>query len=260
MLFGLVAPFTVFRTDDPGGQAQPEPPEGGEQPNPEEETPEPFEEGFDPATLPPELQPAYQQMRNAFHGKTQTVAEERRSFRNPQSVAQAFAGWSQEEREAFFEQAGLEYDSGEEQEEELEEGEEYDFRDPRVDVLLAQQEAEARLNAQHDFEQAQISAVNIGIEALEKSTGRDFSQEEVDLVGDLSMRMLDEQGVPQVEDAYERLAGVIAARREATPRKRAVRPAPSGRPGEEEVDLSDQDTRRRALAAEIEAGMEAEQA
>lgn len=251
----LVAPFTAFRTEDPGGVTPA--PGGGEEPNPQESQTPPtyFDERFDPATLPPELQPAYQQMRNAFHQKTQGVAEERRTLRNPQSVAQAFASWSPEERQAFFEQAGLEYDAGDDDEEEDEEDDDELFYDPRVDVLIAEQQAQQRLRQQHEFRERQIDSVNDQLEALEKSTGREFSQEEVDLIGNLAMSMLDENHMPQVDEAYQRLAAVVSARQPKTTERRHVRPAPTGNPGEEELDLSNTDNRRKALAAEIEAAM-----
>lgn len=211
-----------------------------------------FDEKFDPATLDPALQPAYQQMRNAFLQKTQGLAEERRSLTAPQSVAQQFATWSPDEREAFFERAGLEYESGET--EEYEDEDDDFFADPRVDVLLAERQAEQYERQQMQMHDAQVDVVNDGLEALEKSTGREFTQEEVDAVGDLAMNMLDQNGMPQVEGAYNRIATLVSSRRDSQKeRKRQARPAPSGRAGDKEVDLSDQDTRRRALAEEIEA-------
>lgn len=250
MLIGsLIAPFTAFDTpDDTGGQASPEP----EAQAPE---PEPFSEEFDPANLTPEQQGPYQHFLGHYQRKTQSLAEERRNLANPQSAAQQFASWTPEERQAFFENAGLEYESGDDPEEIPEDDPDDDFfRDPRVDVILAERQQQQQVDQQNAFQERQLETVNDGIDALEKSTGREFDQDEIDLIGDLSMRMLDDKGNPQVEDAYRRLAGVITKRRGAQDEpKRRARPAPKGQPGVEEVDLLDTDTRRRAIAAEIEA-------
>jgi hypothetical protein len=231
----------------------PETPQG--QP-PASESPEYFSDKFDPASLPPELQPGYQQMRNAFHQKTQALAEERRSLASPETIARAYANWSPEERAEFFDHAGLEYEQPEYDEDEYDEGyDDEEFRDPRVDVILAQQEAEEQLAMEHGFREAQYEVVNEDLDELEDKLGREFTQEEVDTIGDLAMSMLDEDGMPQVNAAYERIAGNYTALREAQadPKRRLRQPPVGGRPGDEKVDWNDPDARRRVLAAEIEA-------
>lgn len=251
--------FTVHRVDDPGG-AEPDAPESSDEDNSQASEPDLFDAKFDPASLPPELQPAYQQMRTAFHGKTQTLAEERQGMRNPQSVAQAYAGWSPEERMAFFEQAGLEYDTGDDDDDDGYDGDDWDdeeddtlYHDPRVDVLIAERQQEIAAGQQHDARENWLDDINDGIDALEESLGRDLSPQEVKAIGDRALHASpDQEGLPDVVGAYEDLTEFARSHRES-----AARPtpwaAPSGVPGREQVDLTDTDTRRHILAQEIAA-------
>jgi hypothetical protein len=228
------------------------------------EQPDYFGEKFDPANLPPEIQPGYQQMRNAFHAKTQALAEERQALQSPQSLARMYLEMAPEAREAFFEQANLEYadaeqeDYGDYDDDEDPYGQQ-DARDPRVDALLAERQEQQELGQIQAFREYQLDVVNDGLDELEGKTGREFSQEEIDLIGDLAMRMLDDEGVPQVGDAYERIVQVEQGRRSANvERKRNLRQPGQGLPGDEKVDMSTPDTRRKALAAEIEAAQASE--
>ena len=233
----------------------PEAPQGQPQAS---EQPGYFEERFDPASLPPELRPGYQQMRNAFHAKTQSLAEERQGLSSPQTIAQAYAGWSPEERQEFFEQAGLEY---EDPDEDYEDEDDYDddyedqpLADPRVDALLAEREDEQEQALQLAFNEAQLDTIEDGLDDLEEKLGRGLSDEEIQVIGDQSWYHLDEDGMPSVEEAYARYSQASASTREAAASpKRRLRGPGAGTPGGEKVDWSDPDARRQALAAEIEA-------
>lgn len=123
-----------------------------ETPDPSEET-EPgtsepeaelFSEKFDPATLPPELRERYDQMNGDYTRKTQSLAEQRREAEEAIMLREALQ--DEELRREFFYQLAAEQGIALPQDEEAEEDDDddFEFKDPRVDELIAEREAEKK--------------------------------------------------------------------------------------------------------------------
>jgi hypothetical protein len=123
--------------------------------------------------------------------------------------------------------------------------EEFDFRDPRVDALLAEREA-AQQQAEWDAYVAGVEEyIESQFESLAKEAGRELSDEEKDLVVSYAVSMdLDGQGRPQIGKAFEQLRRIEAGwQTRWIESKKAPHVSGDGVPGSERVDLSKSDKR-----------------
>src|SRR2546430_2455221 len=82
------------------------PPETGQGAEPQ---PSPFDEKFDPASLPDELRPAYNQMRADYTQKTQSLADQRREAEQYQQIVGALTSDDPEMRTAALTALGYDY-------------------------------------------------------------------------------------------------------------------------------------------------------
>src|SRR4051812_37410386 len=140
------------------------------------EKPDYFSDTFDPATLPDELRPAYNQLRADYTQKTQTVAEQRREVEQHQELLSALRSDDPYLRAQALEYLG--FSVAEEGDEEEEDGDEY--QDP-IDALRAEiqemkewRESQAQSAEESQFEQAINADLDAQWAVLQKDTGREF--------------------------------------------------------------------------------------
>lgn len=248
----------------------------------DEEAPEESEDSFtdvDLESLPEEVQNRYRQMQADYTRKTQELAEQRAELETQTAfVADLVAGEPTEEQvelqEAVFkalaERLGYDVEGDEDEGEDAEgadgtDGDEApEFRDPRVDELLAEREAERQRQAQQEQEaliDATEEKIEDGLKELAKADGFDLSDEELDLLFDkvLALPPLEgEEGPePDVKGAYEHLKKVLAVNQQRwIDSKRNAATAPEGgSPAGEPVDLMDPLQRQQQLARSAAAAM-----
>lgn len=140
----------------------------------------------------------------------------------------------------FVSQRG--YELPDEDEPEPDEDESPEFRDPRVDQLLAERETERR--QQITFE---VNAKEL--EQIQESTGRDLTKDEIETL--TSLAMPDKDGIPHIKPVWDAIQKLTPTEEPAkvTP----SRVPPKGGPGEETVDMNDRDQRVARLQAAVDA-------
>lgn len=216
-----------------------------------EQKPEYFSETFDPAALPDELRPAYKQMRDAFSQKTQTAAEERKQAREALEVYEAL---QDPDRQAdILSRFGFEVDGADD--------DEFEYDDPqealeqRIAALEAERQQHQQSAQEREYEEAEVGFVSNQLSELAKRTGREFSDEEIQLLGDLSRTdgFRDPDGAPNVDLAYERIyADVLSKERERWVGSKQSPQAPSGSSAVEVPDLDNERERQEYLAHKLD--------
>jgi hypothetical protein len=116
-----------------------------------------------------------------------------------------------------------------------------DFRDPRVDQILAERDQERR--NQQVMEQAAKD-----VTAIQSEIGRDLTQAELERLGKLAIP--DDKGIPRVALAWAEIKELELANRK--PQKPA-RPPATGSQGVEKFDIRDPEQRIKRMAAILEA-------
>ena len=201
------------------------------------EKPEPFSENFDPAALPDELRPAYQQLRADYTRKTQSIAQERQDARDaielrdalqdPQKRIDALQRLGIIDPDAVEDDGPLDDDPNSKLQQEWEQ-----FKAERAQEQAQAQEAEV--------EQAKIAYINHGLAELVERTGREFTEKEFARLGRLASITPDAEGLPDVQAAYDELyvdhEAELLARLKAA--KRADIP-PAGTAPKEDLDFDD---------------------
>jgi hypothetical protein len=142
------------------------------------------------------------------------------------------------------------------------EAEDEEFLDPdeqlRQEVAqlkeqLGTQQQQAEYAEAEDMEATYIAEQ---IDALEKSKGIELDDEAIDFVIDNARANRGDRGEPMVQPAFERFAKVLESdRTRYLESKKNAPKAPIGGPGEEKIDLSDDDARQRAMVRDMEAEM-----
>jgi len=123
-----------------------------------------------PDEITPEwLQERYQQMQRDYTSKTQSLAEQRREAESAQSWVQALSDPDTQEDafKALAEQLGYELDDAPDEGDDEDDLEDDEFRDPRVDELLAKQEQEQQAQ--------QLEALAGHVEQLAKDSDLDLT-------------------------------------------------------------------------------------
>lgn len=146
--------------------------------------------------------------------------------------------------------------SQQEPEEDDGEYEEYDFEDSvarqrleDLEARIAEREQAETLAAQQAEESAHIDSE---LEAIEKETQDEFSQEESDWIGNYALAHKDEHGKPDVRLAYKTYIDLIEGRKSKwISTKKAPRPG-TGAAAKEEVKLDTSDDRSRYMAQRLE--------
>lgn len=171
-------------------------------------TPEFFNENFDPSTLSDELAPAYKQMQGAFTKKTQELAVQRKEAESAQALIRDLGNDETRPQalqwiaENYGEQAVLEA-LGYATDEEPSEDNADEFRDPRVDELLAQQEQERTQREEAEWLSKVEKSVDQQFESVKSPLGSDLSEIEKQWITSYAIAGLEPgaDGAPQVAEA-----------------------------------------------------------
>jgi hypothetical protein len=146
------------------------------------------------------------------------------------------------------------------------EGETPDYEDDPLEAIRAEvEQLKADREAQHTeaeayaIEQAELGFINNELGALAKEHGRDFSQEEIDAIGDLSRARPTPEGTPNVRGAYETVFKTILSRaKEDWVQSKGSPQVLAGAAGVENVDLDNPRERQDYFAQRL-AQIDAEQ-
>jgi len=210
----------------------------------------------------------YEQMQADYTRKTQALAEQRTELESVQSfVTDLVADEPSEEQAAMQEQVfralaerlGYELEGDDEATgDDAEEGDdEPEFRDPRVDALLAEREAEAEAKRAEQYE-ARLDEVETeiedGLKGLAKKDGVDLTDDELGLLFDATLALPPVDGdKPDIAGAYKRLTTVLNVNKKRWIDSKKADPAPGGDAGAEKPDLSTPEGRQANLARIVQA-------
>ena len=237
-------PAPVEEQDKPTTESAPE--EVGTSTTPDEK-PEYFSEHFDPATLADEFRPAYNQMRGDYSRKTAELAEQRKELEQEQALLSALRSDDPAVQSQALEFLGYEIPKAEEKEE--------DYTDPldemRAEIaeLRTARQTDEQQRQQYEQEQQELDGLESQFATLEKSTGREFTDAQVDVIAGLAFSRRDDKGQPDVAGAYEKIYSELFAeeRTRWTSSKQAPK-APAGQSGTQQVDYSDSENRVKRMA------------
>lgn len=125
------------------------------------------------------------------------------------------------------------------------------YEDPTEALRKELEQIKEQLTAEK-AEQSRQQYLAESLEKLASEVGKDFDQDEVQLLVDLAERMPDAKGRPQVKAAFERLTGYEEKIKKSYPQtKQAPKPG-SGQPGAPSLDTSTEQGRIDALLARME--------
>lgn len=213
-------------------QDTPEPtePEAPESPD----TPEAEDTPSEPAV---DHEKRYNDLRSEFDRRNQALAGQL----GPEAQAEAFR------------QYGLELAEEEAEEEE----DEYLDPDERINRLEEQLKERDELAQQEDFERRENAWIQQQKKSAEKDEGREFQTEEWDLIESFALSHRFEDGQPDIEGGLKHLKAIYSAaqKRLIDSKKNAPKP-PSGVPGDEKLDTSTPEGRRKAVLLAAEASQE----
>lgn len=126
-----------------------------------------------------------------------------------------------------------------------------DARIDRLEAMLEQQQAAAEQEA---FVEAETEYLTEGIEALEQSSGREFSDQEIAVLASVARANPDEQGLPDLQLAHAHLADLLKDRQSAwVESKKAARRPGSGIAADKAADLDNDEARVQFIADRIAA-------
>lgn len=243
---------------------------------PETETPESDEESFTDVKvddLPEDVQSRYGQMQADYTRKTQALAERHQELDTAVSfVSDLVSDEQNATQEAVFrtlaERLGYDLDDdgdleGEPDTEPLDDEtpEQAEFRDSRLDPILAEREAKAETERQAAYEQQLDETethIENGIKALAKADGIDLTEEELGVVFDSVLALPPQGDGPNVKAAYDRYKAATKAHTDRWVQSKKTTQAPTGQAGEEPVDFSNEEARLALTARHAEAAMRAQ--
>jgi hypothetical protein len=185
----------------------------------------------------------YDDLRAEFNRDKQRLAEYEQfldTLRDPESQPEA------------LEALGFQLAEDDEQEDEEE------FKDPYEERLLALEETLSERSEQEQEQQlveAEDAFISQQIDTISGSKSQEFSDEEIQLIGDLSQVMRDDKGLPDVGAAYERIYGQLLPQKtqEYLKSKRAARPG-SGQSAEHKPNLDNERERVEHMAQRLQEG------
>lgn len=146
---------------------------------------------------------------------------------------------------------GIPYESQDDDDEFLDPDEQLrrEFEALKNEHLSAKEQSE---RAQHEEQEADYIANQI--DALEKKAGIELDDDGIDFVIDRARANRGHDGAPNVEAAFKGFTSVLDSHQERYLQSKKNAPkAPVGGPGEEKIDLSNDDERLKALARTFEA-------
>jgi len=145
---------------------------------------------------------------------------------------------------------------GQEYEDALYEDDEFGV-DPAVqeqlDAMRGELSQRDELAAAAEAEQAENLQIAEGLEQIERQTGTELTDEEVDVLTALAEEHPDENGVPDVQAGFRALDAIVAGRIQGMRTRKPPRRTGSGGPGNPKVDLNDPDQQMEAMEAAVAA-------
>jgi hypothetical protein len=222
----------------------------GEVPAPQtEETPGPVsgpEDNGIPANSPEiDYEQRYSDLRSEFDRRNQQYSEAERlqvalsGQAGPDAQAQALRAF------------GIELED--EEADQFNELDEFD-PDARIDRLEAMLEEQQAAAEQEAYVEAETEFLTEGIESLEQSEGREFSDQEIAILASVARANPNENGVPDLQVAHAHLSELLQDRQSAwVESKKAARRPGSGIAAERAADLDNDEARVQFIADRIAA-------
>lgn len=173
--------------------------------------------------------------------------------RTQQLVAAARGDHGEAAQAQALEALGLAFDEDEDDEPE---DEDFEFADPdeRIERLESHLAEREEADQQAQLQEMEDNFLLEGIEALEKREGRELSDEEFSALARMARAERLDNGVPDIEGAYESLEGLAKSRHQAwLESKKTSRKPSSGVTASRDVDLSTPEARIAAAAEAAEA-------
>lgn len=218
------------------------------------------EESFTDVPVTPELEAQYKSMLGDYTRKTQEIAELRKEAEAAMEFVAALQDDSQREsalrqlaefvgEDSYLTAAGFEADAQDTNDGDFSD-EDFDISDPRVDQLAA--ELEQYKTAQQEKEI--LAEIESFTEGEMTRLGIEDETEQQAVLSIAATLDLDRNGLPQIEAASKMLNDLFSQRQKSwISSKKAPRQPLQGSQGDESYDFSDEDERRRRIAALIEA-------
>jgi hypothetical protein len=210
--------------------------------------------------LPPELETRYKSMQADYTRKTQELAEQRREAEAALEFVEALQDESTRENalrqiaefvgeDFYLTAAGFEAD-GEDTEDGEFSDEDFAVNDPRVDQLAAEWESYKRGQQEKEI----LHEIESFTDGEMARLGIEDETEQQAVLSIAATLDLDSRGLPQIEAARGMLEELFNERQKSwIGSKKAPRQPLQGSPADEKFDFSDEDERRRRMAALIEA-------
>lgn len=104
---------------------------------------------------------------------------------------------------------------------------------------------------QYNSDQTAISHINEQFPSIEQKLGRELTQEEAQVIGDLAMANRDEHGTPMVDPAAELVLGVLKAAQDRRPKPRAPHFSGTGAEATQVPNLDNRQERQAHMAAQL---------
>jgi hypothetical protein len=246
--------------DQPETQEQPPSDEGQGDPEATEardtavnEQPDPFSDNFDPASLPPELKPAYDQLRADYTRKRQAEAPMRRFFEDrgidPADPEAAFS--------ALAEELGYQIDDDDDQpqDEGFDDPDQPDeFGPDPVETLAQRLDRIEQERADQLQREADLASLSEDLNTIRQRMGREPSKDEIEYFGQYATRNRD--GRLGIIDVYDRTEALMSKRQQEWARSKDAPVVQSGGSrGVDHVDLDDEEQRRAYTAEILKQGM-----
>jgi hypothetical protein len=222
----------------------------GEVPAPQtEETPGPVsgpEDNGIPADTPAvDYEQRYNDLRSEFDRRNQQYSE-------AEQLQMALAGQAGPDAQAeILRRFGIELED--EEGDQFDELDEFD-PDARIDRLEAMLEEQQMAAEQEAYVEAETEYLTEGIESLEQSEGREFSDQEIAILASVARANPNEQGLPDLRVAHAHLTELLQDRQSAwVESKKAARRPGSGIAADRAADLDNDEARVQFIADRIAA-------
>lgn len=211
--------------------------------------------------LPPELEARYKSMQADYTRKTQELAEQRREAEAALEFIESIQDESTREsalrqlaefvgEDSYLTAAGFEADAEDTVDDEEFSDEDFGVNDPRVDQLAAEWETYKRSQQEKEILHEIESFTDSEMERL----GIEDETEQQAVLSIAATLDLDSRGLPQIEAARGMLEELFNEKQKSwIGSKKAPRQPLQGTSADAKFDFSDEDERRRRMAALIEA-------
>lgn len=135
-------------------------------------------------------------------------------------------------------------------------GDDPEFRDPRVDKLMEELQAERQQRETERAQQQFDESFTDQIEAIEKTEGRELDEDEIAILHDRALLRAVRGEQPSVEALYQDLDKVWDKRSKTYVESKKAPRVTAGRSASEQPDLDDEAARHRWLQQRLEANQQ----